>query len=40
MGRFDRRKSQKMRRSRAQAKKKEREQRVAEETRASRKGKK
>jgi hypothetical protein len=37
MGRFDRRKSQKMRRSRGQAKKKERAQRKAQEVRVARK---
>lgn len=36
MGRFDSRLSAKMRRRRAQAKKKEREKRVAEQTRAER----
>ncbi len=38
MGKFDSRKSQKMCRKRAQAKKKEREARTAEATRAARKG--
>jgi hypothetical protein len=37
MGRFDRRKSTKMRQRKSQAKKKEREQRAAEQTKAERK---